>query len=113
MGAAGESTDAVNDELSVQEELVADNRVRREDSEATTCVNLGGMRVGGVGRADELSPMVADGLLDRGAAHLVFYQQVFDQPGHRACRTAAHAARRFVGDSAKIRDEPFSHAGEM
>ena len=86
------------------EDLVADDRVGGEDDQAAA-FDAGGVRVGGVGRANEGGPLVADRLLGGGAADLVFDHQLLDDGTEVFCRTLDCAARFVVGDIAEVADE--------
>ena len=86
------------------EDLVADDRVGGEDDQAAA-FDAGGVRIGGVGRANEGGPLVADRLLGRGAADLVFDHQLLDDRAEIFRRTLDRAARFVVGDLTEVADE--------
>src|SRR5580700_3142319 len=63
----------------VEEQLVADDRVGGMDDQPSPLVDANRVRIGGVRRADDLRPLVADRLLGRGPADPVLRPQGVDQ----------------------------------
>src|SRR5580692_4408116 len=64
-GAPRDPPDPLDDLGAVEEELVADDRVGGVDDQPSPLVHAHRVRVGGVRRADDLGPLVADRLLGR------------------------------------------------
>jgi hypothetical protein len=102
--ATGELADAGDDFVAMMEDLVADDRMGREDDQAAA-FDAGGMGVGGVGGADQGGPLIADRLLGRRAADLVFDHQLVDEGVKVFGRALEGAAGFFVGDAAEVADE--------
>src|SRR4051812_12508030 len=96
--ATGDLAHAMDNFLAVEKDLVAHNRMRGEDDEPVA-FDAGGMRVGGVGGADDLGPTVANVLFGRGAADLMLLHQLLDDRGERLGGATA-GARRLVGRNA-------------
>ncbi len=63
VAAAGELADSLHYDLAMNEELVADDGVSGEHGLASARIDLVGVRIMCVGRADEFRPLLADGLL--------------------------------------------------
>ena len=112
MFTTGKLLDSSHDFVAVHEKLVSNHDVTGEDDEPVA-LDHAGMRVGGVGGADKGWPMVANGVLRRLAANLMFLKELLDDDGERL-RRATLGPRRIVGGSpAQFADEFFGDFAEM
>jgi hypothetical protein len=75
----GSLPDPLDDLGPVQEKLVPDDGVGRMDNQPAALVDPHRVRIGGVGRPDDLGPLVPDRLLGRGRADPVLRPQAVDQ----------------------------------
>ncbi len=110
--ATGEQTDLRDDLFAMMEELVAHDGVAGEDDEAVA-LDGGGVRIGGVGDTDDLTPVIANGLLGGFAADVVLVEQLLDEDRERlggAFDGAARVVRR--EPAAQIADELFGEFAE-
>ena len=113
MAAAGELLDLLQDGFAVKEELVADDGVRGEDYEPATRVDLRGVGIGGVGRADDLDPMLANAVLGRVLTDVVLGQQFLDERRELAGGPAFHLPRLRKRHAAQIANQLFGGFAEL
>jgi hypothetical protein len=112
VGAARQLLDPAHDLGAMVEELVANDRVRREHDELVA-LDPCWMGVGRVRRADKFDPMIADRLLGRAAADLVFLKEFFDQRGQFARGALSGALRIIERNPAQIADEFLGELAEL
>lgn len=105
VGATGEFLDALEHDLAVEEDFVADDGVVGEDEEFATGVEGGGVGVAGVGGADDLGPVFADGVLGGILADLVFEEELFDEVARGAGGAADEAAGFVEGQAPQVADK--------
>jgi hypothetical protein len=72
-----ELPDPADDFLAVEEKLVPHHGVTRKDGEAVT-LDHAGMGIGGIGCTHQRWPVIANRVLGRLAADLMFLEELFD-----------------------------------
>ena len=112
MIAAGKFLDAGYDFVAMVEKLVAHDGVAGQDDQPVPFDHRR-MGIGGIGFTDDQLPLIADGVLGRVAANLMFLQELLEQR-RELLGGAAPGARRIIRwEAAKVAHQFFGEFAEL